>query len=234
MIKFKALTWVTMIILLIVASCACVTNEEKEINALRPSIVNVVDLIGQARGTGWVAVIDGQHVIMSAKHIFGGREEVLDTPIVGDCLVSIKDWNGREALTSILSYDDSWDLDVDRASDWIILRCPEEWEDLPALELSSESPRFGENAIYIGFGDTSSAAVADRVIMCDEYGDSGLRRISGNFGAGASGSPIYDPDLGVVGMLVMVYVDSSCGIVLDIPALYDQIIDEYNNDVVDF
>jgi hypothetical protein len=233
--KKGIILWTAFVVIFMAASCACDHgNRELEINQLRCSVVNVKNLLTNGQGTGWVADIDSQHVIITAKHIFLDRADIVDIPIFGDGLIELRDFNGRVARVRMISYDDQWDIDTHKSSDWIILTCPEDWYNLPALTLSNESPYFGEIAYWAGFSDTSSAAIAEEIIMGDEYADTGMRRVSGVFGGGSSGSPIYDPDLGVVGILVRTYDDSGHGIIVDIPVIYDHLMDEYAGDTVVF
>jgi len=230
--------------LVVVSACACVTTDEANKNILRPSIVSIVDDICNARGTGFIAEINGDRYIVSAKHIFLARidpgpsiEEAILFLLTGEKPeektgdIRILDIDGNEHIIHIISYSDELDVYNNPECDWIILSCPPEMNYLPALTLSTELPLYGENVYWAGYPDTNSGTIVTECSIGDVISDGSQVRLDSPTGPGASGSPLVDPDKGVVGIVTQRTSGNGYGIALNIPFVYDYMMKELNADL---
>jgi len=232
-IKVQLIVILSIIILL--ASCANVSSPE-DYDIVRRSIVLVKSsnaFIANV-GTGWITEIEGQRVIITAKHII--EDDINYQPpedtvvaLLLERTLTVTAYDGQEEEVDILSYIEG-DCSIDMSIDWCILSCPQALRELPFLEISKERALIGEEACWAGFPDICESAVVGSVILGDPY-NVNLRRLDLNTFAGMSGSPLYVPDKGVVGMILYSFSGSHFGAALDMPLLLDTITEEYTKDM---
>jgi len=214
-------------------------QDEMDHQVVRESVLSIRDEVFQVRGTAWVTEVNGDRVVITAKHILQNRinSQLWGLPLFGEPLVNegikVQGFNGEECYVSIISFDDVADIDNNQWHDWIILSCPCELDNIPALPLAEETPCFGETLIWCGYPDTPYGAVGGEAIMSDYLEDGEMYRMGGVAGLGASGSPVYCTDYGVVGMLTRIYHNTGFAKAINIPMILDEIEEEYLIDLLE-
>ena len=238
-LRLAVIVAILSVFILSFSAISYITEVERYQNELRDSVVSVVDPLLGHRGTGWIADINGDRVIVTAKHILIGRidgsneiDKISSLNMLENILIYVTAVDDTSSCTSIISYNDDMEIEENKASDWIILACPACFSHLPALRIADNSPEYGELLYWCGFSDTGESAVSDIVVMGDYTDDMAMCRLGGIFGPGASGSPIYDPERGVVAILTRAFTETHYGIGIDLAMIREEIETEYITDVV--
>jgi len=230
------LLYLVLSLVLLLASCACSLSEDTCL-WMRGSVLAITDNTCNSRGTAFITEVNGDRVIMTAKHIVDCRLDLKTTALANllgnriNASIDVTDGNSNIYNCSILSWTDEHDVYKYPEDDWVILDCPAELKDLPALKLAESEPFVGEIVFWAGYPDSDCGAVVEETRTGDWISNHYQRRLSSICGPGSSGSPVYDVSLGLVGIITMHTSETGHGIMLNIPFVKEKIEAEYIRDM---